>query len=64
MDSADSSQRVVELKWCYQGKGIGEVLLNYLTYLAKHRGLLGFTADVLVENRNMLEKMKPWVSLN
>jgi len=39
----------------YQGKGIGEVLLNYLTYLAKHRGLLGFTADVLVENRNMLD---------
>jgi acyl-CoA hydrolase/GNAT superfamily N-acetyltransferase len=38
----------------YQGKGIGGVLLDYMTYLAKHGGLLGFTADVLADNRNML----------
>jgi ribosomal protein S18 acetylase RimI-like enzyme len=44
----------------YQNKGIGNELLSYLTYLAKKRGLLGFTAEVLVENRPMLhlfEKM-------
>jgi acyl-CoA hydrolase/RimJ/RimL family protein N-acetyltransferase len=44
----------------YQNKGIGTELLSYLTYLAKRAGLLGFTAEVLVENRPMqhlFEKM-------
>jgi acyl-CoA hydrolase/GNAT superfamily N-acetyltransferase len=44
----------------YQERGIGTELLSYLTYLAKKQGLLGFTAEVLVENRPMLhlfEKM-------
>ncbi len=38
----------------YQGKGIGTELLNYLIYLAKKQGLLGFTAEVLIENQAML----------
>lgn len=38
----------------YQNKGIGRELLHYLTFLAKTVGLLGFTAEVLVENRGML----------
>ena len=44
----------------YQGQGIGMEVLTYLTYLAKRDGLLGFTAEVLMENRPMLrlfEKM-------
>ena len=44
----------------YQSQGIGTRLLSYLTYLAKREGLLGFTAEVLVENKPMLhlfEKM-------
>ncbi|MGA1623861.1 MAG: GNAT family N-acetyltransferase [Synechocystis sp.] len=44
----------------YHNQGIGYVLLSYLTRLAKQQGLLGFTADVLLENRAMLhlfEKM-------
>ncbi|MBE9202286.1 GNAT family N-acetyltransferase [Synechocystis salina LEGE 06099] len=44
----------------YHKQGIGTLLLNYLTQLAKKQGLLGFTADVLLENRAMLhlfEKM-------
>ena len=44
----------------YQNKGIGTALLSYLTYLAKREGLMGFTAEVLVENKPMLhlfEKM-------
>ena len=38
----------------YQGQGIGKVLLTYLTFLAQRQGLLGFTAEVLMENRPML----------
>ncbi len=37
----------------YQNKGIGNELLSYLTYLAKSQGLLGFIAEVLLENRAM-----------
>ncbi len=48
------------VKDAYQNKGIGTELLAYLTFLAKREGLLGFYAEVLVENRPMLhlfEKM-------
>jgi RimJ/RimL family protein N-acetyltransferase len=38
----------------WQGKGIGTELLKHLTYVAKRQGLLGFTAEVLVENRPMM----------
>ena len=38
----------------YQNKGIGKVLLKYLTELAKKQGLLGFTAEVFVDNVPML----------
>ncbi|MBN1497674.1 MAG: GNAT family N-acetyltransferase [Spirochaetes bacterium] len=38
----------------YQGRGIGTVLLDYITALAKNEGLQGFTADVLGENKPML----------
>jgi acyl-CoA hydrolase/GNAT superfamily N-acetyltransferase len=39
----------------HQGKGIGQELLKYVTYLARKSGLLGFTAAVLMENRQMLQ---------
>jgi len=38
----------------YQGKGVGTELLSYLAYLARRQGLLGFVADVLVENKPMM----------
>ena len=44
----------------HQNRGIGTELLAYMTYLAKRQGLLGFTAEVLMENKPMLhvfEKM-------
>jgi acyl-CoA hydrolase/GNAT superfamily N-acetyltransferase len=51
----------------YQNRGIGTELLSYLTQLAKRQGLLGFTAEVLVQNEPMLhvfEKLldgrRPW----
>jgi acyl-CoA hydrolase/GNAT superfamily N-acetyltransferase len=37
-----------------QNRGIGQEMLSYLTYLAKKEGLLGFTAEVLVDNKPML----------
>ncbi|HOO53214.1 MAG TPA: GNAT family N-acetyltransferase [Methanothrix sp.] len=36
-----------------RGKGIGTKLLHHLTYLAKRRGLLGFSAEVLSSNQPM-----------
>jgi RimJ/RimL family protein N-acetyltransferase len=44
----------------YQGKGVGTAVLSYLTELAQKEGLLGFTAEVLIENAPMMhlfEKM-------
>jgi len=44
----------------YQNQGIGKELLSYLTQLAQKEGLLGFSAEVLIENRAMMslfEKM-------
>lgn len=38
----------------YQNRGVGMELFSYITYLAKKQGLLGFTADVLMENQPML----------
>jgi len=38
----------------FQGRGIGRVLLQYLTSTAMKEGLLGFTAMVLRENERML----------
>ncbi|MCU0849412.1 MAG: GNAT family N-acetyltransferase [Spirochaetes bacterium] len=49
----------------YQNKGIGSELLGYLTLLAKREGLIGFTAEVLVENKPMyhvFRKMFPDLS--
>lgn len=42
----------------YQNMGVGHDLLIYLTRLARRRGLLGFTAEVLVENKQMLNLFK------
>ncbi len=38
----------------FQNLGIGQEVLSYLTLLAKRQGLLGFTAEVLIENMAML----------
>ncbi|MBF0517047.1 MAG: GNAT family N-acetyltransferase [Nitrospirae bacterium] len=42
----------------HQGMGIGKELLNHLTLIAKKRGLLGFTAEVLSANCPMLKLFK------
>ncbi len=38
----------------FHRRGIGTQLLDYITLLAKKQGILGFTAEVLVENEPML----------
>ena len=38
----------------HQSKGVGTALLSYLTELAKKEGLMGFTAEVLMENASMM----------
>jgi GNAT superfamily N-acetyltransferase len=42
----------------YQNQGVGRELLAYLTFLAKKQGLLGFTAEVLMENQPMMSLFK------
>jgi acyl-CoA hydrolase/GNAT superfamily N-acetyltransferase len=42
----------------YQNQGVGRELLAYLTLLAKKQGLLGFTAEVLMENQPMMHLFK------
>lgn len=59
-EATHTAEVAVVVKDDYQNKGIGTELLAYLTYLAKKQGLLGFTAEVLTENKPMLhlfEKM-------
>ena len=54
-ENAHSAEVAFVVRDDCQGKGIGAVLLSYVTYLAKKSGLLGFTAAVLMENRQMLQ---------
>ncbi len=54
-DTAHTAEVAFVVRDDYQGRGIGAVLLNYVTYLARKSGLLGFTAAVLMENRQMLQ---------
>jgi len=59
-ESTHTAEVALAVRDDYQNQEIGTELLSYLTYLAKREGLLGFTAEVLVENRPMLhlfEKM-------
>jgi len=39
----------------YQRQGVGTEILSYLILLARKRGLLGFTGEVLYENTAMVQ---------
>ncbi len=49
-----SAEVAVAVSDSHQKKGVGTELITYLTYLAKRQGLLGFTAEVLADNRPMM----------
>jgi RimJ/RimL family protein N-acetyltransferase len=42
----------------FHNRGVGKELLKYLTYIAKKKGLLGFTAEVLTDNEPMIHLFK------
>jgi acyl-CoA hydrolase/RimJ/RimL family protein N-acetyltransferase len=54
-EATHTAECAVAVRDDYQKKGIGTELVSYLTYLAKREGLLGFTAEVLIENTAMLQ---------
>jgi len=54
VESTHTAEVAFAVKDAYQNRGIGTELLSYLIYLAQKQGLLGFTAEVLMENRPML----------
>jgi acyl-CoA hydrolase/GNAT superfamily N-acetyltransferase len=54
-ESSHTAEAAFVVRDDHQGKGIGQELLTYITYLARKQGLLGFTAAVLMENRQMLQ---------
>ena len=57
-DKMHNGEVALVVKDEYQNMGVGHDLLTYLTRLARGRGLLGFTAEVLVENEPMLNLFK------
>ena len=42
----------------FQNQGVGSELLDYVTFLARKQGLLGFTGEVFVDNRPVLSMLK------
>jgi len=57
-DTTNTAEVAFIVRDKYQGQGIGRHLLDHLTFIARSRGLHGFTAEVLVENRAMLHVFK------
>ncbi|OPX90227.1 MAG: Acetyltransferase (GNAT) family protein [Pelotomaculum sp. PtaB.Bin104] len=50
IDTTHTAEVTFVVRDDYQNRGIGAELLSYLTYLAMKQGLLGFYAEVLMEN--------------
>ena len=52
-ENTHTAEVAFTVKDAYQNRGIGTELLDYLIYLAKKRGLIGFEAELLTENKPM-----------
>lgn len=57
-EKVHTAEVALVVKDMYQKMGVGHDVLVYLTRLARRRGLLGFTAEVLIENKPMLDLFK------
>ena len=53
-ENTHTAEVAFTVKDAFQNRGIGTELLDYLIYLAKKRGLIGFEAELLTENKPML----------
>ena len=53
-ESSHTAEVAFAIRDDHHNRGIGTEMLSYLTYLAKREGLLGFTAEVLIDNKPML----------
>lgn len=51
----NSAEVAFNIADAHQGRGIGSILLEHLTAVARERGLSVFTAEVLPQNRSMLQ---------
>jgi len=50
-----SAEVAFNISDAYQGKGVGSVLLEHLAAVAQERGVARFVADVLPQNRKMIQ---------
>jgi len=60
LESTQYAEIALIVRDTYQNQGIGEQIVTYLATIAKKQGLVGFTAEVLLENSVMIhifEKM-------
>jgi RimJ/RimL family protein N-acetyltransferase len=53
-DQSHTAEVAFAIRDDYHNRGIGTTMLSYLTYIARREGLLGFTAEVLIDNKPML----------
>jgi acyl-CoA hydrolase/GNAT superfamily N-acetyltransferase len=49
-----TAQVALVVKDDYHHKGLGTELLSYLAYIAKRQGLIGFSAEILPENKHVI----------
>ena len=58
IDGGPSAEVAFNISDSYQGKGIGSVLLEHLAAISQELGVERFTAEVLPQNRRMLNVFK------
>lgn len=56
-DDAHRAVLAIAVRDDYQKQGIGSELLDYITYIAKKQGLLGFTGEALGDNRPVIRML-------
>lgn len=60
--SGNDTERIAEVAFAvddeHQNLGVGTILFEYLVSIAQNNGITSLEADVLIENRNMLDIFK------